>query len=48
MENIDICYVHVVHLLPIRYSLWPFGLFYVNLVYFIAIWFIFPPFWYVL
>jgi hypothetical protein len=29
------------------FYIWPLGLFYINLVYFVVIWYIFARFWYV-
>jgi hypothetical protein len=44
MEVVDIIYGHLVYCN--WYILWPFGIFYGRLVYFMAVWYFFP-FWYV-
>jgi hypothetical protein len=33
MEDVGVCYVHLVYFTDIRYILWPFGIFYGYLVY---------------
>jgi hypothetical protein len=42
MENLGIFYDHQVYFTAIENILWPFGIFCGNLVYFVAIWYIFP------
>jgi hypothetical protein len=42
MEDVGTFYDHLVYFAAICYTLWPFGIFCGNLVYFMVIWYIFP------
>jgi hypothetical protein len=45
MEDVRIFYVHLEYFWPlVTYILWPFGIFYGHLAYFMAIWYILWPF----